>query len=471
AARFGHPTGVAVDSLGTVYVAEQGNHTIRKVTSAGVVTTLAGTVGTPGSADGTGAAARFSNPFSIAIDAAGNLYVGDVGNSILRKVTSAGVVTTLAGTAGLVGSADGTGADARFSGLAGVAVDSAGKVYIADTNNHTLRKVTVAGAVTTLAGTAGTPGGLDGTGAEARFNVPDGVAVDSAGNVYVADTGNSTIRKITPAGIVTTLAGSPGVQGSADGTGAAARFSAPDGVAVDSAGNLYVAETSNHTIRKITPAGVVTTLAGAASMMGSLDGTGAEARFAAPDGVAVDSAGNLYVAERINSTVRKITPAGVVTTLAGAAGMLGSVDGTGAAARFNHLFSVAVDGAGNVYVCDRINVLIRKITPAGVVTTLAGAATMSGSADGTGADARFNFPLGVTADRAGNVYVADTNNSSIRKITPAGTTTTVAGMTGMSGTILGATPRFSGPRGVAIAGDSIVISAGNAIVLLRHGAQ
>jgi sugar lactone lactonase YvrE len=435
------------------------------------VTTLAGTVGTPGSADGTGAAARFSNPFSIAIDAAGNLYVGDVGNSILRKVTSAGVVTTLAGTAGLVGSADGTGADARFSGLSGVAVDSAGKVYIADTNNHTLRKVTVAGAVTTLAGTAGTPGGLDGTGAEARFNVPDGVAVDSAGNVYVADTGNSTIRKITPAGIVTTLAGSPGVQGSADGTGAAARFSAPDGVAVDSAGNLYVAETSNHTIRKITPAGVVTTLAGAASMMGSLDGTGAEARFAAPDGVAVDSAGNLYVAERINSTVRKITPAGVVTTLAGAAGMLGSVDGTGAAARFNHLFSVAVDGAGNVYVCDRINVLIRKITPAGVVTTLAGAATMSGSADGTGADARFNFPLGVTADRAGNVYVADTNNSSIRKITPAGTTTTVAGMTGMSGTILGATPRFSGPRGVAIAGDSIVISAGNAIVLLRHGAQ
>ena len=184
-------------------------------------------------------------------------------------------------------------------------------------------------------GDGGPVGSADGTGSAARFNDPDGVAVDGAGNVYVADTFNDTIRKITPAGVVTTLAGSPGQVGSADGTGSAARFNDPEGVAVDAAGNVYVADTRNDTIRKITPAGVVTTLAGSPGQAGSADGTGSAARFDFPNGVAVDGAGNVYVADAGNDTIRKITPAGVVTTLAGTAGQSGSADGTGSAARFN----------------------------------------------------------------------------------------------------------------------------------------
>ncbi len=198
----------------------------------------------------------------MAVDSAGNVYVADTGNSTIREVTPAGVVTTLAGWSGHTGSGDGTGSAARFYDPEGVAVDSTGNVYVADYFNYTIRKVTPAGVVTTLAGSVGSSGTNDGVGSAARFSYPKGVAVDSAGNVYVADNGNSTIRQVTPAGVVTTLAGSPGLYGSSDGTGSNARFGGPSGVAVDSADNVYVADTDNQTIRKVTPAGVVTTLAG-----------------------------------------------------------------------------------------------------------------------------------------------------------------------------------------------------------------
>lgn len=327
------------------------------------------------------------------------------------------------------------------------------------------------GGLELLAGDIGDPGSVDGTGAAARFNTPAGVAVDGAGNIYVADRFNSTIRKITAAGVVTTLAGTAGAYGSADDTGAAARFNIPAGVAVDSAGNVYVADGNNFTIRKITAVGVVTTLAGTARIEGSMDGTGAAARFTFPTGLAVDSTGNLYVAEQFSCTIRKITVAGVVTTLAGAAGMAGSADGTGAAARFNAPFAVAVDSADNVYVADFGNSTIRKITAAGVVTTLAGTPGAAASADGTGADARFSAPSGVAVDSAGNAYVADYGDSTIRRVTPTGITTTVAGTAGMAGIVLGTTPRFAVPRSLAISGDSIVIADTNAILLLRHGAR
>lgn len=323
--------------------------------------------------------------------------------------------TTLAGATSS-GAIDGTGNAARFNQPAGVAVDASGNVYVADTNNHTIRKITFFGVVTTLAGSAGTSGNTNGTGTAARFNLPRGVAVDSAGNVYVGDTSNHAIRKITPAGVVTTLAG--GTSGSVDGTGTAARLFSPNGVAVDAAGNVYVADTANNSIRKITPDGVVTNLAGGLSPVnfGSTDGTGTGARFASPRGVAVDGSGNVYVADRDNHAVRKITASGVVTTLAGLSNNTSftSTDGTGSAARFSGPYGVAVDGSGNVYVADSGNKLIRKVTPAAVVTTLAGLAGSVGSTDGTGSAARFGDPVGIAVDARGNLYVADMSNHSIR---------------------------------------------------------
>ena len=287
-------------------------------------------------------------------------------------------------------------------------MDGSGNVYVADTYNYTIRKITPEGVVSTLAGLAGSSGSADGTGSAARFNYAQAAwPWTASGNVYVADSGNNTIRKITPAGVVSTLAGLAGTPGSADGTGSAARFCYPYGVAVDGSGNVYVADSMNYTIRKITPAGVVSTLAGWPGSSGSTDGTGSAARFDYPTGVAVDGSGNVYVADTDNYTIRKITPAGVVSTLAGLAGTSGSADGTGSAARFDWPHGVAVDGSGNVYVADTGNYTIRMITPAGVVSTLAGTAGSSGSADGTGSAARFNYPYGVAVDGSGNVYVAD----------------------------------------------------------------
>lgn len=325
--------------------------------------TLAGLPGSAGSADGTGTGARFGNPWGIALDSAGNIYVGESNNNIVRKVNPNGTASLLAGAAGQIGSADGTGAAARFS-LTDVAVDGAGNIYVSDTGNHTIRKITPNGAVTTLAGSAGQSGSADGTGSAARFNNPIGVAVDSGGTVYVGDHGNRTIRRISPSGAVSTFAGSAGQSGSDNGTGTAARFFGIYDVAVDGAGNVYVADSWNMTIRKITPAGVVSTLAGSAGQAGSADGTGNSARFNNPQGVAVDSAGHVYVADRGNHTIRKITPAGVVTTIGGLAGSSGTADGVLNAARFNSLQGVAVDGSGNIYVADTANHTIRKGTMA-----------------------------------------------------------------------------------------------------------
>ena len=465
AARFNTPNGVAADGSGNLFVADFDNHTIRKITPAGVVTTFAGTVGLSGSADGTGAAARFAGPYGMAVDRSGNMFVADNFNHTIRKITPAGVVTTFAGTAGLSGSADGTGAAARFNSPIGVTVDQAGNVFVADSENRTIRKITPAGIVTTFAGTAGSSGGADGTGAAARFRVPSGIAADSSDNLFVGDDYNYTIRKITPAGVVTTFAGTAGSDGSADGTGAAARFKSPLGITVDRAGNVFVADRWNYTIRKITPARVVTTFAGAASRAGSADGTGAAASFFYPSGVTVDGWGNLFVADNFNYTIRKITPAGVVTTFAGTAGSAGSADGTGAAARFLDPSGVAMDGSGNLFVADAYNQTIRVITPAGVVTTLAGTVGSLGSADGTGAAAKFNYPRAVAVDGAGNVFVADTSNNTIRKITPAGVVTTFAGTAGAKGCAdgTGAAANFGFPTAVAVDGadNLFVADSGN----------
>ncbi len=305
-AHFWLPNGVAVDRLGNLYVADTASHTIRKLTPDGTVTTLAGLSGSHGTTDGLAGQARFSAPFGVAVDASGSVYVADTANNTIRQITTNGLVTTLAGLAGQAGATDGSGDEARFRNPWSVAVDGQGNVIVADMSNNTIRKITPAGVVSTLAGRAGLSGHADGPGSQARFNCPYGVAVDAEGTVYVSDSGNHAIRLISPDGMVSTLAGLPGYPGSTDGTGDAARFWNPQGLAVDSEGTVYVADTGNQTIRKITPEGEVTTLAGLAGTSGTNDLPGLDARFDSPGGIAVDADGNLYVADTGNHTIRQL---------------------------------------------------------------------------------------------------------------------------------------------------------------------
>jgi hypothetical protein len=512
AARLDEPRGVAVDATGTVYVADYDNHVIRKITAAGVVTTLAGSCDVDGNADGTGAAARFRGPHGIAVDSAGTVYVADTGNRAIRKITPAGVVTTLAlpsfslseprgvavdasgviyiadyashtikkittdnfvsvvaGAARQPGTTDATGTAARFHYPSGIAV-AAGTLYVADTDNDTIRTISSSGVVTTLAGRAGQTSVVDATGAAARFEDPFSVAADVNGVVYVADSAAHVIRRISAAGEVTTYAGTAGSFGSADGTGSAARFYSPFGVAVDTAGNVYVADSYNGTVRKIGLGGVVTTLAGTALQGGSTDGTGAAARFDQPFGIAVDSNGNVYVSDATANTIRKITSAGVVTTLAGGSGQTGSTDATGTAARFSVPYAISVDTAGNVYVVDHGNHTIRKVTAAGVVTTLAGSAGNPGSTDGTGTSALFKYPSGVAVDASGTVFVADTDNHLIRQITAAGVVTTVGGATATGSTNgSGTAARFYNPKGIAVDRNGVLYIADRSNHTIRKG--
>jgi sugar lactone lactonase YvrE len=558
AARFSEPNGLATDTSGNLFVADTANDTIRKVTSTGVVTTLAGSPEISGSADGPAATATFDSPHAVAVDAQGNIYVADTQNYTIRKVSSSGQVTTFAGSPGVQGSADGTGSAALFDAPEWIAVDGQGNVYVSEVYNNTIRKITSAGVVTTLAGTATVNGYADGMGGAAMFSEPEGLAVDAQGNIYVADSGNNAIRKITSTGIVTTLAGgTPGfVRGATDGTGSAAQFLDPQGVAVDGQGNVYVADTDDSEIRLVTASGVVTTLAGDISqysgeqVIGATDGTGSAALFSEPSGIAIQADGTLFVADTGNNTIRRgvlappvppaivgqpdgdivnpgtgvtfsvvatgipgpsfqwqlngvdisgatastltianpqssdagtytvtvtnsvgtvtsnpapltVTPTinystaayasvianglaadhsgniyatvgnaldtitnGVVTLVAGSLGTSGFADGMGPAAQFNAPSGIATDSAGNVYIADTGNNAIRKVTPQGTVSTLAGG-PVAGDADGTGKAAQFNAPTAVAVDGSGTVYIVDSGNNALRRIAPDGSTSTL----------------------------------------------
>ena len=357
-----------------------------------------------------------------------NAYKCTVGNGIgtaVNNVTNVTVncspitytVSTLAGTVGVSGANDGTGQAASFYGAIHIALDAAGNVYASDATDpvdgwpnpaNSIRKISPSGAVTTLAGGL-TQGSSDGPVAGASFNGPRGVAVDSHGNTFVADYGNARIRKITPEGVVSTFAGSsPGLL---DGTGVAAQFLQPQGLTIDASDNLYL--TDEFTIRKITPGAVVTTLAG--SDYGDVDGRGANAKFTYPHGLTVDVHGNVYVCDVYGPKIRKITPDGEVSTFAGST--VGFADGVGTAASFHQPYGIAIDSHGNLYVADGRNKNIRLITPAGVVTTIAGIGT-EGSTDGVGSDASFSSPVSIAVDVNGNVYVSDYSNKTIRKLTP-----------------------------------------------------
>jgi hypothetical protein len=345
--------------------------------------------------------------------------------------------TTIAGLAQVRGTADGTNSSARFNQPSGVALDGAENLYVADLLNHTIRKVAPVGTnwvVSTLAGLPGTIGSDDGTNDQARFNRPSAVAVDNAGHLFVTDLYNQTIRKVTPVGtnwVVSTVAGLAGAQGFGDGTNSNARFSDPQAVALDSSGQLYVTDRLNCTIRRVTQLGtnwVVTTLAGTPGLLypGSADGTNGDAEFYWPFGIARHSAGNLYVADFGNYLIRRIAPLGpdwVTTTVAGVppgdtGPQAGTNDGPGSQAMFNSPNGIAVDASETLYVTDQFNSTIRKITPSGsswMVSTVGGLGLAPGTNDGVGAKARFYHPSGIALDRAGNLYVVDTGNHTIRK--------------------------------------------------------
>jgi sugar lactone lactonase YvrE len=469
AARFNHPYGIAADGAGNLYVTDgSAGGPIRKITPAGIVTTFAGKT-SAGSADGTGVEASFSHPTGIRINSAGILFVADTDNSTIREVTSDGVVTTLAGTAGAFGSADGMGAAASFFAPAAVAVDSSGFVYVADTENNEIRKISPQSAVTTL------------IGSKAGLYGPSGIAVNASGTVYVSNTYDQAIEQITPAGVMTTLTNA--LYGScAD----------PGGLIANAAGTIYVA--ANAAIEEVAPGGAVTTVAGVCQSVGADTAAGL---YGARD-VAVDATGTMYVTDQFNNRVVKITSAGSMTTVAGAASASGNVDGAGAAALFNSPSAVAADASGNIYVADYRNSAIRMVTPQSVVTTLgvqlagspAGiaigsdnsvyitllqevdkispqgvltkfAGDVTGSADGTGGAARFNAPSGVALNGAGVLYVADTGNCTLRAITPAAVVTTLAGLAGQCGASVdgfGSAARFQGLTSIA------VDSAGNIYV-------
>jgi len=409
----------------TVLVADTHNHMIRRIDVATrEVTSLAGQYPQYGSADGVGTAARFLLPDGVAVNAASTVaFVADTANSAIRRLEVATQsVTTLAGLAGASGNADGTGAAARFDAPQGVAADAAGRaVFVADQNNHTIRRIdAVSQVVTTLAGFARSSGSSDGIGSDARFSYPAGVAVNGAGStVFVADTYNHTIRQIDVASrTVTTLAGLAGQADSLDGSGSEARFNLPTAVACDAAGTVvFVADTYNYTIRRIDVATrAVTTLAGSAGEGGPDDGVGSLARFMSPVGVAADAAGSvLYVADSYLHTIRRIDVATrTVTTLAGKYYQPGAADGIGTRARFDTPLSVATNAGGTVvFVADRENHAVRRIDVAsGRVTTIIGTMSNYGSTDGIGTAARLNRPVGVSADPYGRrLLVTDSNNA------------------------------------------------------------
>ena len=309
--------------------------------------------------------------------------------------------------------ADGTGRCAQTFDPSGIAIDNADNIYVADVYNHNIYKISPKGAMSLF---------TDGKGSDDQILYPIGIAVDDkTGNLYVVDQGNFRIRKVTSNGAVSTLAGTGGLCCElgggllghyADGAGSVAGFSSPHGIAIDAAGNLYVADAGNNCIRKITPKGDVSTLAGSGEK-GFADGSGSTARFNDPVGIAIDAAGNLYVADKSNQRIRKVSPTGDVSTLAGS-GEEGFADGAGSVAQFRHPFDITVDKLGNLYVADSGNQRIRKVTPEGDVSTIAGGG--QGFADGSGSEAMFNWPYGIAIDAAGNLYVADGYNRRIRKL-------------------------------------------------------
>jgi trimeric autotransporter adhesin len=473
-AQIGVPEGIAVDRSGNLFIAEPGNARVREVTADGTINTIAGT-GTPGfSGDGGPAtSAQLNLPYGVAIDGSGNILISDLNNGRIRQVNTSGIISTVAGSAtrGFAGDG-GPATSAQMVSPFRVAVDEGGNLLIADGSNQRVRKVTTAGIITTVAGN-GTAGfsGDGGIATSAQLNTPYGVSLDAGGNLFVADLNNNRVRTVNAAGVITTLAGT-GTAGNGGDSGPAARaqLRSPSDVLVDPSGNVFIADSTNFKIRKITPAGGISTVAGSGTSGFSGDnGAAIAAQFNRPMGLAMDAAGSLYIADLNNQRIRKLTPDGRVITIAGngTAGLSGD-GGPATSAQLNTPYGVAIDASGNLFIADTNNHCIRKVTPAGVISTIVGMGGIAGfSGDGGQAlYAQLNAPAGVAVDLAGNLFIADTNNSRIRMVNVAGIITTIAG-TGANGFRGDGGPAnsawLSQPRHLTVdpAGNLFIVDAAN----------
>jgi sugar lactone lactonase YvrE len=460
-ARLNAPGGIVADAAGNIYIADTGNNRVRKINAAGVISTVAGS-GTAGfSGDGGPAAlAQLNGPLGLAVDVAGSLYIADEANSRIRKVDTAGVITTVAGTG--VATFAGDGGLATQAGLnfpKAVAIDTAGNLFISDTRDLRVRRVNSGGIISTFAGTGqrNFTGGDGGPATQAVLRAPHGLAIDKAGNVLIADYGNNEVRRVDARGIITRIVGSAFPAGSGDGGLATdAALAHPRSAAVDGGGNVFISDWNNNRVLKVTPSGIVTTVAGTRTPGFSGDGgPAAQAQLLAPHGIAVDAAGNVYITDQGNHRVRRVGVDGVIKTIAGDGRTGSSGDGglaTQAAVGFPA--GVAVDGPGNIYISMQMSQTIRRISRDGIITTIAGTGTAGFSGDGGPAtQAQLNVPVGIAADPAGNVYFADHTNNRIRKISVTGIINTVAGngsqgFSGDGGPATGAA--IDGPFGVAV---------------------
>ena len=451
AAMLNNPSAVAVDSSGNLYIADSGNHRIRKVDTSGTITTIAGTGAGGFSGDrGLATAASLNFPISVKLDSSGNLYISDYNNHRVRKVDTSGTITTVAGVGDSRYSGDGGPATAaRLNEPSATAVDSSGNLYIADYNNHRVRKVDTSGTITTIAGT-GERGfsGDGGLAVAAKLAWPEAVAVDGSGNLYIADTNNNRVRRVDSQGVITTVA-----------TG----VNSPRGMALDSSGNLYIAERNTHRIRKLDTMGTLTTIAGIREFGFSGDGGPATAaRLYVPRDVALDSSGNLYIADTGNHRIRKVDTSGMITTIAGIGPGFDS-DGTGPAteAAMSSPTGIAVDSSGNLYIADTYNSRIRKVDTSGTLTTITGNGEEGFSGDGGPADeGQLHLPAGVAEGGSGDLYIADSRNHRIRVLSTDLTTPTVETIAITSNPVRQATYAANQVIRVAVTFSEAVVAAG-----------